>query len=80
MTTTHIPTATVTRLEKPAKADPAVQKLYRISEVLIQLDISRATLYRMVSAGKLRLVKVGKTGSRITAESIEALIAGNAPQ
>jgi len=47
-------------------------KLYRISEVMTQLRISRATVYRMVAAGKLRLVKIGASGSRITAESVEA--------
>ncbi|WP_176928969.1 pyocin activator PrtN family protein [Paraburkholderia lycopersici] len=47
-------------------------KLYRISEVMSQLGISRATVYRMVAAGKLRLVKVGQAGSRISAESVEA--------
>ena len=55
----------------------AVPKLYRISDVMVQLSVSRATIYRMVDAGKLRLVKVGKQGSRITAESIEAVLAGS---
>ncbi|KWO06045.1 transcriptional regulator [Burkholderia cepacia] len=55
----------------------AVPKLYRISDVMVQLSVSRATIYRMVDAGKLRLVKIGKHGSRITAESIEAVLAGS---
>ncbi|WP_318827072.1 helix-turn-helix transcriptional regulator [Burkholderia cepacia] len=55
----------------------AVPKLYRISDVMIQLSVSRATIYRMVAAGRLRLVKVGTHGSRITAESIAAVLSGN---
>ena len=79
-TTQAAQTARVSRLEKPAALQSAIPKLYRISEVMAQLGISRATVYRMVAAGKLRLVKVGQTGSRITAESIDALISGGAPQ
>ena len=79
--TTHIPTATVTRLEKPAAPKATtIPKLYRISEAMAQLSVSRATIYRMVAAGTLRLVKVGTQGSRITAESIDALISGDAPK
>lgn len=58
-------------------AEQAIPKLYRISDVTVQLSVSRATLYRLVSTGKLRLVKVG-SASRITAESIDALVAGKA--
>ncbi|WP_320338759.1 helix-turn-helix transcriptional regulator [Burkholderia seminalis] len=81
MTTTQTTTATVTRLEKAAAPKAAtIPKLYRISEVMQQLSVSRATIYRMVDAGKLKLVKVGTQGSRITAESIDALISGKAPK
>ncbi|POS10294.1 helix-turn-helix transcriptional regulator [Burkholderia gladioli] len=74
-------TATVTRIEKPATPKPAtIPKLYRISEAMAQLSVSRATIYRMVGSGKLKLVKVGTQGSRITAESIDALISGKAPE
>ena len=40
-----------------------------------QLDISRATLYRLVKCGKLSLVKIGPHGSRIVGESINDFIA-----
>ncbi|RQZ57452.1 DNA-binding protein [Burkholderia cepacia] len=74
-------TTTVTRLEKPTVPKPAaIPKLYRISEAMTQLSVSRATIYRMVAAGTLRLVKVGTQGSRITAESIDALISGKVPE
>jgi excisionase family DNA binding protein len=53
-------------------------KLYRVADAMEQLSVSRATLYRLVAAGKLRLVKIGGA-SRITAESIDALIAGGPP-
>jgi excisionase family DNA binding protein len=54
-------------------------KLYRISAVMVQLSVSRATIYRMVAAGKLRLVKIGERSSGITAESINALLGKDAP-
>jgi excisionase family DNA binding protein len=55
----------------------SIVKLYRISDAAEQLSISRATLYRMVATGSLKLVKIGANGSRITAESIDALLATN---
>lgn len=55
----------------------SIVKLYRVSDAMEQLSISRATLYRMVAAGSLKLVKIGANGSRITAESIDALLAAN---
>ncbi|MGF6994623.1 helix-turn-helix domain-containing protein [Paraburkholderia sp. GAS32] len=70
----------IARADSPGRKKSAalvVPKLYRISDVMEQLSVSRATLYRLVSTGKLRLVKVG-SASRITAESIDALVAGNA--
>ena len=54
-------------------------KLYRVADAMEQLSVSRASLYRLVAAGKLRLVKIGGA-SRITADSIDALIAGSPPQ
>ncbi|MCA7900707.1 helix-turn-helix domain-containing protein [Burkholderia cepacia] len=80
MTTMQTNTASVSRLEKPEAKPITIPKLYRISEVMQQLSVSRATIYRMVDAGKLKLVKVGTQGSRITAESIDALISGKASE
>ncbi|MFK0375591.1 helix-turn-helix transcriptional regulator [Pandoraea sp. NPDC090278] len=40
--------------------------------------IFRATVYRLINAEKLKLVKIGTRSSGITAASIEALLAGNA--
>jgi predicted DNA-binding transcriptional regulator AlpA len=48
--------------------------VYRISAVMKQLSISRATIYRMVSRGDLKLVKISKRASGITADSIQALL------
>ncbi|MDN7602236.1 helix-turn-helix transcriptional regulator [Burkholderia gladioli] len=58
----------------------AIPKLYRISDVMVQLSVSRATIYRLVGAGKLKLVKVGTQGSRITAESVAAVVAGESSE
>jgi len=43
---------------------------YRVSTVAEKLDISRATIYRLASAGKLKLVKISTRASGITAESL----------
>lgn len=71
----------VTSIEKKTGTAPAAapkrQRLYRVREVMDQLSISKATVYRMVAAGTLRLVKIGPRSSGITAESIEALLQGS---
>lgn len=41
------------------------------------LDVSRATLYRLVKASKLRLIKVGY-GSKVAVEDLRQLIAAAA--
>ncbi|KVE89130.1 transcriptional regulator [Burkholderia cepacia] len=54
---------------------PAPVKLYKVREVMRQLSISKTTVYRLVGAGKLRLVKIGMHSSFITAESVDAFLA-----
>ena len=44
--------------------------IYRINEVVQMLQVSRATVYRLVKAGHLKFVKVGTSASGITAESL----------
>lgn len=63
-----------TLLQSPPAA-PAPVKLYKVHEVMWLLSISRSTVYRLVRAGKLRLVKIGVRSSFITAENIDALLA-----
>ena len=43
---------------------------YQINHAAAKLDVSRATIYRLVKGKHLTLVKVGKRASRITAKSI----------
>ncbi len=69
------PTALCSAHPAPAVV-PKTRRLYRVREVMDQLSISKATVYRMVAAGTLRLVKIGPRSSGITADSIDALIAG----
>lgn len=57
-----------------------VPKLYRVTDVMTLLSVSRATVYRMVGDGKLRLIKIGRRSSRVTAESIDALLAQHSGQ
>ena len=43
---------------------------YRVKNVEQLLRVSRATIYRLVSAGDLDLVKLGPRASAVTRESI----------
>ncbi|MFZ6690263.1 helix-turn-helix transcriptional regulator [Undibacterium sp. SXout20W] len=44
--------------------------IYRINDAMRQMGISRATIYRLVKAEKLDLVKISIRASGITSESI----------
>ncbi|RQZ27514.1 helix-turn-helix domain-containing protein [Burkholderia sp. Bp9090] len=48
--------------------------VYRVSIAMKKLGLSKATIYRMAARGDLKLVKIGRRASGITAESIRALI------
>ncbi|WP_240754260.1 helix-turn-helix transcriptional regulator [Lampropedia aestuarii] len=50
-------------------------RTYRVNRASELLDVSRATIYRLVRAKKLVLVKVGERASGITADSLERHIA-----
>lgn len=50
---------------------------YRINVAMAKLGVSRTTIYRMVAAGQLKLVKISTRASGITADSLEA-VAGKA--
>ncbi|MDM0003935.1 helix-turn-helix domain-containing protein [Variovorax sp. J22G73] len=47
---------------------------FQINRVAQMLDVSRSTVYRLIRDKQLTLVKVGKRGSRITAESVSELL------
>jgi excisionase family DNA binding protein len=49
-------------------------KVYTVRDVIVQLSVSKASVYRMVRTGRLRLIKIGPRASGITAESVEALL------
>lgn len=53
----------------------APQALYQINRTAERLDVSRATIYRLVRAGHLKLVRVGARSSRITEESLTTFLA-----
>ncbi|TAM02174.1 MAG: helix-turn-helix domain-containing protein [Paraburkholderia sp.] len=52
-------------------------KLHRIKNAALLLDVSKPTIYRLVRAGKLTLVKLGTRASAITDESIRDFIAAH---
>lgn len=51
------------------------QTLYKVSSAMKKLDVCRATIYRMAGRGELQLVKISERATRVTAESIEKVIA-----
>jgi predicted DNA-binding transcriptional regulator AlpA len=50
--------------------------LYRISSVMALLEVSHATVYRMIGRGELELVRLSARSSRITSESVAKVVAG----
>ena len=51
-----------------------VPLLYKISSVMELLQVSHATVYRMVANGELKLVKLSSRASRITSDSVVKLL------
>jgi excisionase family DNA binding protein len=62
---------------KQRKIDPSERLLYSPAEAAVVLDLSRATLYRMIAAGQLTTIHAGITGKslRITRASIDRWLA-----
>lgn len=56
-------------------AQTAFSRLYTVKEVAAILNVGSATVYRLVKAGRLQLVKVGQCSSRVTEEGIR-IVAG----
>jgi predicted DNA-binding transcriptional regulator AlpA len=63
---------------KPTEPDTKARApmLYRISSVMILLEVSHATIYRMVGRGELELVRLSARSSRITSDSVAKVVAG----
>jgi excisionase family DNA binding protein len=55
---------------------PSRSVLYRITTVMQLLDVSRATVYRMIASGELERVKLGSRTSRIKSTSVERVMSG----
>ena len=51
------------------------QTLYKVSSAMKQLDVCRATIYRMAARGELELVKISERATRVTSDSIARAIA-----
>ena len=55
---------------------PEVRRVYQVKEAVATYRLSKSTIYKLMSAGTLKTVKVG--GRRlIPVEAIEALFAGD---
>ncbi|AVQ84249.1 helix-turn-helix domain-containing protein [Variovorax sp. PMC12] len=61
------------------QSSPAISVAFQINRVAQMLDVSRSTVYRLVRDKHLTLVKVGKRGSRVTAESVSELLRARQP-
>ncbi|WP_137920439.1 helix-turn-helix domain-containing protein [Hydrogenophaga sp. 2FB] len=48
--------------------------LYRINVAEAKLGVSRSTIYRLIEAGTLNRVKIGKRACGVTAASVHAMI------
>ena len=49
-------------------------QLVKPKQVCVLLSISKSTLYRFISADKLKLVKIGERASAVPSESIEGYL------
>lgn len=54
----------------------ALQKHYRVAEVMELLGVSRTTVYRWAQEGRLKLVKYGKRAMGVPADSLRNLMKG----
>ncbi|MQA40424.1 helix-turn-helix transcriptional regulator [Rugamonas aquatica] len=60
----------------PAQLKPErIPMLYKITSVMALLEISHATVYRMVANGELDLIKLSSRASRITSASVARVLA-----
>ena len=53
---------------------PCLPLLYKFSSVMALLEISHATVYRMVAHGELELIKLNTRASRITSASVTKIL------
>lgn len=53
------------------------RKTYKINELVQMLGISRTTIYKLISEGELKRIKLGAS-TLIVAESVESLLLRNA--
>lgn len=68
-------------MRTPPNNPPAAAKteripmLYKITSVMALLEISHATVYRMVAKGQLDLIRLSSRASRITSASVARVLA-----
>ena len=58
----------------PKQPQERAPMLYKITSVMALLEISHATVYRMVASGQLELVKLSTRASRITSASVARVL------
>lgn len=58
---------------KGLQATPADVRLFTVPEAAAHLRVSRSTVYDLIGAGTLRVVKMGRA-TRIASEDLEACV------
>lgn len=53
-----------------------IQRHYRVDEVAALLGVSKWTVYRLVKAGRLKMIEVGKRAKGVPADSLRDLMKG----
>lgn len=71
---TRAPTNTAVPIPSDITAVLQTCAAFRIDRVAQMLDVSRSTVYRLIRDKRLTLIKIGKRGSRVTAESVSELL------
>lgn len=54
--------------------------LYTILEAAETLGVGRTTIYQFINSGKIKIVRIGKRGVRISSDEIDRFILEQTPQ
>ena len=68
--------ATILGLGVPESVNPGDSKLYKLCEAAKTLNVSRMTLWRMMSERKIDFVNTGSKGRRISGLALRKYVSG----
>lgn len=61
------------------KKEPLARRAYRIKETADLIGVSRATIYRLIESGALRVITIPGGLRLIDAKSVEEVLSGKIP-